>query len=109
MQSIRIAAAQSVSVPGEVAANVATHMELIAIAGAAEVDVLLFPELSLSGYELPLLRDCTVHPEDARLAPIRLQAMSLGMIVIVGAAISAGSPLPCIGAIIYFPDGNTAV
>lgn len=43
----------------------------IAAAQAEGVQLLLFPELSLCGYELPLLRDCALSPDDPRLAPLR--------------------------------------
>ena len=109
MSSLRIAAAQSVSVPGRVTANVATHCRFIEEAATAGVDILVFPELSLSGYELPLLRTCAVQPDDAVLAPIRELVCSTGMTVVVGAPVLLGTERARIGAITFFPDGHSGI
>lgn len=110
MSSIRIAAAQSVSMAGDVAANVLVHTKFIAAAKRAAVDLLVFPELSLSGYELPLLRHCLLQPDDPRLAPIRDAAREAKMTVVVGAPIATDTGVaPSIAAITLFPDGRTSV
>jgi predicted amidohydrolase len=105
---ICLAAAQSPSVAGDIDANVGMHLTFIDAARKAGADLLLFPELSLCGYELPLLRDCLLAPGDARLAPIRAAAQAANMTVIVGAPVigdDAEGGKPCIAAIGYGPDG----
>jgi len=105
--SIRIAAAQTVSTAGDVAANVRMHTKFIATAHQARIDLLVFPELSLSGYELPLLRDCRLQPDDSRLTPIRDLAQTTRMTVVVGAALDRGeSVAPSIAAITFLPPGH---
>jgi len=105
---IRIAAAQASSVAGDLAANLQTHLRFIAAARAEGVQLLVFPELSLCGYELPLLRSCALAPDDARLAPLRTAAREAGMTVIVGAPlIDDGAAQPCIASITFAADGNT--
>lgn len=100
--SIRIAAAQTASVPGDLDANILTHLRFIDAAHAQGVQILVFPELSLSGYELPLLRQCALTADDVRLAPLRAAASAAGMTVIVGAPlIDAGAAQPCIGSITF--------
>ena len=106
---MRIAAAQSISLPGDVPANVLIHMQFIAAAHAAGVELLLFPELSLSGYELPLLAGCLVQPDDACLAPLREAAQANGMSLVVGAPVAGAGGKPAIGALTFFPDGECAV
>lgn len=108
-RTIRIGAAQSVSIPGDVAANVDDHLRFIGAARRASVDVLVFPELSLSGYELPLLRACALLPEAQALLPIRDLARSAAMNIVVGAPIANGSGLPFIGAILFAADGGASV
>ena len=108
--SICIAAAQSPSVAGDLEANVRIHLKFIDAARLQGVELLVFPELSLSGYELPLLRGVALTPEDARLAPIREAAIATGMTVVVGAPLAdGGAALPCIAAFIYGPDGTVGV
>jgi predicted amidohydrolase len=110
MPTLRIAAAQSTSVAGDVAANVRIHTRFIAAAHQAGVDLLVFPELSLSGYELPLLRDCLLQATDSGLAPIRDAVRHTGMTVVVGVPILQGNnSSPSIAAITFFPDGTSSV
>ncbi|MYM97163.1 carbon-nitrogen hydrolase family protein [Rugamonas sp. FT81W] len=105
-----IAAAQSPSIAGDIDANVRIHLRFIEAAQAQGVELLLFPELSLCGYELPLLRDCLLTPDDARLAPLRNAAMATGMRIIAGTPLTADSDaLPCIAAITFLPDGTATV
>lgn len=106
---MRIAAAQTPSVAGDIASNLDTHLRFIAAARVEGVQLLVFPELSLCGYELPLLRDCTLSPDDARLAPLRAAAVETGMTIIAGAPlIDDGAAQPCIASITFRPDGSTA-
>jgi predicted amidohydrolase len=113
MQPLRIAAAQSISVPGDIAANVRIHTQFIATAQRAGVDLLVFPELSLSGYEPALLPGCVLQPGDACLAPLHhlaRQARMARMAIVVGAPIASNDALrPHIGAITFFPDGSSSV
>ncbi|MBK7002716.1 MAG: carbon-nitrogen hydrolase family protein [Rhodoferax sp.] len=107
MPSIRIAGAQSISVAGDIAANVQTHTRFIAAAHHAQIDLLVFPELSLCGYELPLLQDCVLLPSDCRLAAIRDMVAKTKMTVVVGASVANGVGMaPAIGAITFFADGR---
>jgi predicted amidohydrolase len=110
MSSIRLAAAQSVSVPADISANVRTHCEFIIAARRAAVDLLIFPELSLSGYELPLLRNCLVEHDDMRLAAIRDCVRETGVTAVVGAPVDSGSTHgPFIAAITFYPDGTASL
>jgi predicted amidohydrolase len=109
MSSIRIAAAQSISVPGDIANNVATHCNFITEASTYNVDIVVFPELSLCGYELPLIRDYALHPDDRVLAPIRKLASEKSISVVVGAPILSPSNHIYIGAIMFLPNGKISV
>lgn len=108
-----IAAAQSISVPGDIEANVQEHLRFITAAHAAGVQMLVFPELSLSGYELPLMQRCLLHPDDEALAPIRALVRRTGVVVTVGAPVAPAdastNALPAIGAITFRPDGSAVV
>ena len=101
-----IAVAQTIPVRGDVDANVAQHLRLARIAAEAQAQVLVFPELSLTGYELDLGSDLAFSEKDARLAPLVEAASSSSLILIAGAPVRIGSRLH-IGAFIVFPDGTT--
>lgn len=102
--AITIAAAQSTSVPLDVAANVQDHLRFVEAAAQHGVQWLVFPELSLTGYELAAMPGLVLHADHALLAPLRDAAARAGMAITVGAPVESGSALPAIGAITLRPD-----
>jgi predicted amidohydrolase len=78
---VRIATAQPAVVACDVAANAVTHARIIREAGARLV---VFPELSLTGYNLDAP---AVSCDDPRLAPIREVCADTGAVALVGAPI----------------------
>ncbi|WP_426103959.1 carbon-nitrogen hydrolase family protein [Massilia sp. TSP1-1-2] len=106
MAGLRIAAAQSHSAPGDIAANVARHCVFIDAAVVAGVDLLVFPELSLSGYEPALLEGAALGPGEALLAPLAARAVTNNMTIVAGAPLRNPNGLPFIGAIAFHPDGR---
>lgn len=80
---IKVGAAQFASAVGDVDANMARHLDLIAQGRAAGLDVLVLPELSLTGHHGPeRLLDAAMDRRDARLG--RLAAAAGPMAVTVG-------------------------
>ena len=101
-----IAAAQTIPIRGNVDANVEQHVRLAHVAANEQVgaQVLVFPELSLTGYEMDLADDLAFSPEsDPRLSPLVEAASSHSMILVVGAPVRIGALLH-IGAFILYPD-----
>jgi predicted amidohydrolase len=83
--SLIIAAAQSTSVPGDISRNVAHHLRFGTIAAERGAQLLVFPELSLIGYELTMARSNAVRPDSSHLDPFRHLAARAHMTVVVGA------------------------
>lgn len=108
---MRIAAAQTPSLPNDVAANVETHLHFVASAAAMGIQVLVFPELSLTGYELEGVSDTALKLDAPVLHPLRAAAMRHGMALVAGApaVASEGAQKPGIGAFVFEPDGSHAV
>jgi predicted amidohydrolase len=106
-----IAAAQTTVVPHDVDSNVQTHLVFVRAAAHEGAQLLVFPELSLTGYELPQLADHVMDAEHALLAPLRQAARNHGMTLVVGApapsALAGG--LPAIGAWVLNADGSVAL
>jgi predicted amidohydrolase len=98
-----IAAAQTIPIRGDVDANVAQHVRLAHAAADAQAQVLVFPELSLTGYELDLASGLAFSEDDHRLAPLVELAASCRMTVVVGAPVRTSGDLH-IGAFIVSPD-----
>ncbi len=104
-----LAAAQSTSLPLDVVANVQNHLRFVDAAARHGVQWLIFPELSLTGYELAAMPAFVLHPSHDLLAPLREAVQGTGMAITVGAPLDSGSALPSIGAITLRPDGHHAV
>lgn len=98
-----IAAAQTIPVRGDVNANVRDHVRLAQAAAEAQAQILVFPEPSLTGYELDLANELACSERDPRLEPLMEVASSYQMTLVVGAPVRLGSRL-CIGAFIVSPD-----
>lgn len=109
MSALRIAAAQSASIPLDIEANLRRHLDFLDAAAAEGVELLVFPELSLCGYELEGLAGCALRADDERLDLLAERARAAGMTVIVGAPIANPAGLPWIGAITLHADGRRSV
>jgi predicted amidohydrolase len=107
MAGFSIAAAQVATVPGDLERNVRTHAAAIVAAARLGVAVLIFPELSLVGYEPEMAARLAVAPDDLRLAELLALARRHRMHVAVGAPLLNDSAKPHLGAILFGPDGST--
>jgi predicted amidohydrolase len=99
----RLAAAQTLPRRGDVDANLEEHLRLVRLAAEEGAELLLFPELSLTGYELDLAADLAFAPSDRRLDPLADAASACGMTLVVGAPVRVDARLH-LGAFILAPD-----
>ena len=107
MKNMTIAAVQFRCAAGEFDANIQRHLDAAGQAAAHHVDLLLFPELSLTGYEPDLAAELAITLQDTRLSILRESAMAHQMTLVCGAPLSSsdGDAL-YIGAIVFTPDGS---
>ncbi|HSO29605.1 MAG TPA: carbon-nitrogen hydrolase family protein [Candidatus Sulfomarinibacteraceae bacterium] len=96
-----IAAAQPACVPYDVAANAATHSTVVR---AASARVVVFPELSLTGYELDAP---ALDADDPRLGPIVRACAATGSVALVGAPVAGAGDLVHIGMLVIDGGGAT--
>ncbi len=68
--------------------------------------LLVFPELSLIGYELEIAREHVVRPDSAELGPLRELAMRARMTVTAGAPVRNDRGELHIAALVVRPDGT---
>jgi len=80
-EALTIAVAQPVVVTGDVEINAGRHAEAVVAAGARLV---VFPELSLTGYDLSA---ATLTPDDPRLSALTVACARTGTVALVGAPI----------------------
>jgi predicted amidohydrolase len=85
---MKLCVAQTRPVKGDIPANIERHIALIELARGA--DVILFPELSLTGYEPTLAKELAIEPDDSRLD--EFQAISDSSAVTLGVGAPTRSP-----------------
>ena len=105
---LSLAVAQTCPRAGDVDANLQEHVRLAHVAADEGARLLVFPELSLSGYEIPLAGRLAFSEHDARLDSLIRTAAARSLTMIVGAPVAIGSRLH-IGAFILFPDGSVSL
>jgi predicted amidohydrolase len=105
---LKIAVAQVPSIRGDVAGNLLTHLNAVSRAATEGVDYLVFPELSLTGYEPELAGSLAFSASDKRLAPF-IEAANKHDIFIGAGVPLTGSGLPKIGLVIFSPDGTIEI
>lgn len=103
MKHTKICLAQTRAIRGDISSNIKNHILLINKAAAAGTDLIIFPELSLTGYEPSMCNDLAIDLNDTRLAPIQELSNAHKVTIIVGAPIKAPSGT-LIGAIIINPN-----
>jgi predicted amidohydrolase len=81
------AIAQIAVTAGDIEANAHKHLRFMHQAAALGAQFLLFPELSLTGYEPSLARELAIGLGDARLQPLRDCAASTAMLTVIGAPV----------------------
>lgn len=107
--SFRIAAAQSRSSPGDFIRNVAHHLEIAQAAARHSVNLLIFPELSLTGYELDLAAANAVRSDSPELEPLRAFSADTGMTIAAGAPLRHTNGKLYIAAILFHPTGAPSI
>ena len=83
---MKLCVAQTRPVKGDIPANIKRHIALIELARGA--DVILFPELSLTGYEPTLAKELAIERDDSRLDDFQAISDSSAVTLGVGAPTS---------------------
>ncbi|HMQ90510.1 MAG TPA: carbon-nitrogen hydrolase family protein [Flavilitoribacter sp.] len=81
---MRLCAAQIQPAKGNIAENIGRHKRLIDLALKNGAELILFPELSVTGYEPDLAADLACDPADPRLAVFQDIADHSGVILGIG-------------------------
>ncbi|MDP3370764.1 MAG: NAD(+) synthase [Brevundimonas sp.] len=92
---VRVAAATPVVHTADPVANAGEHIALIKQAGEQGVDLIVFPELSLSGYAIDdlLMQDALLVEVERQIAVLADAADAAGVIAVVGAPVRNGDAL----------------
>ena len=99
--SFTIAVAQSSSSKGDIDENVRRHLMMVARAIENDVNVIVFPELSLTGYEPEIAAQLAIDASDHRLNPLQELSDRSGVTIVAGCPIRSNFNKPYIGALIF--------
>ncbi|MDR9829025.1 carbon-nitrogen hydrolase family protein [Vibrio sp. FNV 38] len=104
---VTISLAQIPIVRGDLCGNIKNHIKMIKQSSYFKADVVVFPELSLTGYELDLADELAFAPEALSFEELSQASVENEIIVIAGCPLKSEHSLkPTIGAVICFPDGS---
>ncbi|CAO1666329.1 Nitrilase/cyanide hydratase and apolipoprotein N-acyltransferase [Halomonas sp. NYA30] len=103
---ITIALAQLPVSKAAVDENLQMHLAYIERAAALGANVVAFPELSLTGYELALLSQLAMPRNDKTFATLTAAAVATNTVVIAGCPLHNPNGKPYIAAVICFPNGE---
>lgn len=81
---MKLCAVQLASLKGDVHANLQRHLACIEQAAALGAELVVFPELSLSGYEPSIARQAALPVSSAQLDPLQAACDRLGITAAVG-------------------------
>ncbi|MGN2412638.1 carbon-nitrogen hydrolase family protein [Pseudomonas syringae] len=101
-----LAAAQFCSTRGNVEQNLAGHLAFMQRAADLGATYLLFPELSLTGYEPDLARELALLADDPRLKPIMALAVKLRLVTTLGVPLRGEGDTVLIGALTFTAQGH---
>lgn len=100
---LRVAVAQPATVAGNVAVNAAAHAAFVR---SADARLVVFPELSVTGYELAAP---ALAPDDPALAPLVDACREAGAVALAGAPIAGDDGAEHVGMLAVDGDGARIV
>jgi predicted amidohydrolase len=99
---MKISVAQTRPVKGDIQSNIDNHKKLIDLAVSCGADVIIFPELSLTGYEPELAQALAAHRDDGRFDVF--QEISDARQITIGVGMpTKTATLPCISMLLFQP------
>jgi predicted amidohydrolase len=99
---MKICVAQTRPIKGDIKRNIATHKKLIDLAVFQGADTVIFPELSLTGYEPELSKELATNPDDSRFDDFQMIADTKQITIGVGVPTKNQTGI-CISMLLFQP------
>ncbi len=99
---MKICIAQTKAVKGDIAQNIIHHKELAEFAALRSSQIIIFPELSLTGYEPELANALATNKDDERFNDLQLVSDKRNIVIGAGIPIRSDKGI-LIGMIIFRP------
>ena len=100
---MRICAAQTKPFKGDIEKNISQHLELLDQAVEGGADVVIFPELSITGYEPTLANELATSASDSRLDVFEELSNKHNLAIVIGAPLREENEV-FIGMVIFRPN-----
>ncbi|WP_255770446.1 carbon-nitrogen hydrolase family protein [Pseudarthrobacter sulfonivorans] len=109
-EALTVSAVQYQALAGGIIPNVEEHVRLIEDADSHGARLVIFPEMSLTGYDLALLsaEEAWLQPDDPRLEDLHEICRRTGITAVSGAAYREPNGTPRLACVATHPDGTTA-
>jgi predicted amidohydrolase len=105
---MKICVAQTKPVKGDIKNNIDRHQEIIKLAVANGADTIIFPELSITGYEPQLAKELAIDIHDLRFNDFQKIADTDRVTIGVGVPIKTNAGI-CISMLIFQPHKQRQV
>ncbi len=99
---MKICVAQTRPIKGDIQSNIANHKKLIDLAVFNGADTVIFPELSITGYEPELSKELATHQDDSRFDDFQMIADTKQITIGVGVPTKNNTGI-CISMVIFHP------
>lgn len=105
---MKICLAQTQPISGDIEANIIDHKRLIDQAVAQNTELIIFSELSLTGYEPEIAKDLAIQLNDSRLDLFQSISDTKNIIICIGAPTKADNGI-CISLVIFQPNKERSI
>lgn len=99
---MRICVAQIKAIKGDIQTNIGNHKKLIHLAVSNGADTIIFPELSITGYEPELAKELATNPNDSRFDDFQRFSDTRQITIGVGVPTKSDTGV-CISMILFHP------
>lgn len=100
---MKICVAQTKPVKGNIAANIEAHKKLISLAVSKNAAIIIFPELSVTGYEPELAKELATHKDDNRFDEFQEISDEKNIIIGIGMPLNSDAGIT-ISMILFQPQ-----
>lgn len=100
---MKICIAQTHPIKGDIKKNIEAHKRLISLAILNNADIIVFPELSLTGFEPELAKQLATTKDDERFVELQEISNTQGIIICVGVPIKSNQGI-LISMLIFQPN-----
>jgi predicted amidohydrolase len=105
---MKICAAQTRPFKGNIEKNIERHIQIIEATAEWGVDMIVFPELSLTGYEPGLAKELATYQDDSRFNIFQTLSTDKNITIGVGIPVKNGKGVS-IGMVLFKPDKNKQI